>query len=181
MISTELTFTKGKITRELNGDYNIMLVVSKQEQSNMDPLNELLNDEKLKTCTIDHKKKKRSLNANAYCWKLCTEIANVLRTSKDDVYLCMLKRYGQSSVVSVVESAAELFKRSVKYCEDFGEADLNGKHFKHIKVFMGSSEYDTKQMAILIDGIVSEAKALGISTMTPAEIEKLKSSWQFNQ
>jgi len=181
VINIELTFTKGKITREFSGDYEVTLIVPKQEQSNMEPLNALLNDDKLKACTIEHKKKKRSLNANAYCWKLCTEIANVLRSSKDEVYLSMIKRYGQSSVVSVVEQAAELFKRTVKYCEDFGDADLNGKHFKHIKVFMGSSEYDTRQMAILIDGIVSEAKALGISTMTPAEIDKLKDSWQFNQ
>jgi len=181
VINIELTFTKGKITREFSGDYEVTLIVPKQEQSNMEPLNELLNDDKLKACTIEHKKKKRSLNANAYCWKLCTEIANVLRSSKDEVYLSMIKRYGQSSVVSVVEQAAELFKRTVKYCEDFGDADLNGKHFKHIKVFVGSSEYDTRQMAILIDGIVSEAKALGISTMTPAEIDKLKDSWQFNQ
>lgn len=181
MIKIELTFINGKITQQFKGDFEVTLIVPKEEKNNIEPLNELLNDDKLKACTIDHKKKKRSLNANAYCWKLCTEIANALRSSKDEVYLCMLKRYGQSSVVSVVEQAAELFKRSVKYCEDFGDADLNGKHFKHVKVFMGSSEYDTKQMAILIDGIVSEAKALGISTMTPAEIEKLKSSWQFNQ
>ena len=174
----ELTFTKGKITREMNGDFNVMLTVPKVEQSNIEPLNTLLNDDKLKTCTIDHKKKKRSLNANAYCWKLCTEIANVLRSNKDDVYLSMLKQHGQSSVVSVVEQAAEVFKKSVKYCEDFGESELNGKNFKHIKVFMGSSEYGTREMAILIDGIVSEAKELNICTMTPREIEQLKEQWR---
>jgi len=177
----EVTVKTGKITKELNGDFEVTLIVPRQEQGNVEPLNELLNDDKLKTCTIERKKKKRSLNANAYCWKLCTEIANVLRSNKDDVYLCMLKRYGQSSVVSVVEPAANLFMKSVKYCEEFGESELNGKLFKHIKVFMGSSEYDTRQMAILIDGIVSEAKELKICTMTPAEIEKLKSSWQFSQ
>lgn len=177
MINIELTFTKGKIAQQFKGDFEVTLTVPKEEKYNMEPLNELLNDEKLKTCIIDHKKRKRSLNANAYCWKLCTEIANVLRTDKDSVYLSMLKRYGQSSVVSVVEQAAELFKRSIKYCEDFGESDLNGKHFKHIKVFMGSSEYDTKQMAILIDGIISEAKELKICTMTPKEIEQLKEQW----
>jgi hypothetical protein len=173
----ELTFTKGKITRELSGDYEVTLIVPKQEQSKVEALNELLNDEKLKECKIDHKKKKRSLNANAYCWKLCTEIADVLRTSKDEIYLKMLKRYGQSSVVSVVEPAADLFMRSVKYYEEFGESELNGKMFKHIKVFMGSSEYDTKQMSILIDGIVSECKDLKINTMTPAEIQALKEQW----
>lgn len=173
----ELTFTKGNITRDLSGDYHVTVIIPKEEKNNIEPLNDLLNDDKLKACTIDHKKKKRSLNANSYTWKLCTEIANVLRTSKEEVYISMLKRYGQSSVISVVDQAAELFKRSVKYCENFGESELNGKNFKHIKVFMGSSEYDTRQMSILIDGIVSEAKELNICTMTPREIEQLKEQW----
>jgi hypothetical protein len=128
-------------------------------------------------CTIKQHRNKRSLNANSYAWLLINEVANVLRLSKEEVYLQMLKRYGQSSVVSVVESAAETFKKSVKYCEDFGEAELNGKKFIHIKVYAGSSTYDSKEMSILIDGIVSEAKELGIETMTPAEIEKLKGAW----
>lgn len=44
----ELTFTKGKITRQFSGDYEVTLIVPKQEESNMEPLNELLNNEKLK-------------------------------------------------------------------------------------------------------------------------------------
>lgn len=176
----EITITKGNITRDFTGDYHITLIAPKEEQGNMEPLNELLNDEKIKVCKIDHKKKKRSLNANAYAWAIITQIADVLRSSKEEVYLQMLKRYGPSSVVSVVEEAAEVFKKSVKYCEEFGQSVLNDKNFVHIKVYMGSSEFDTKQMSIFIDGIVNEATELKIPTMTPSEIEKLKSSWQFN-
>lgn len=43
-------------------------------------------------------RKKRSLNANAYCWKLCTEIGNITRLSKEEVYFNMLKHYGQSEL-----------------------------------------------------------------------------------
>lgn len=178
MINTELTFTKGKITREFSGDYEVTLIVPKQEESNMEPLNELLNDEKLKECKIGHKKKKRSLDANAYAWKLITEIANVLRASKDEIYIRMLKRYGQSSVVSVVDEAVPIFLKSVKYSEEFGHGTVNGKDFTHLKVFVGSSEYDTKEMAILIDGIVSEAQELKICTLTPAELEVMKGAWK---
>lgn len=173
----ELTFTKGKITRQFSGDYEVTLIVPKQEESNMEPLNELLNDEKLKECKIDHKKKKRSLNANAYCWKLCTEIANVLRASKDDIYVNVLKKYGQSSIVSVLDEAVPIFMKSVKYAEEFGKGTINDKSFTHIKVFMGSSEYDTKEMSILIDGIVSDATELKIPTITPKEIERIKEQW----
>lgn len=176
----EITITKGNITRDFTGDYHITLIAPKEEQGNMGPLNELLNDEKVKTCKIDHKKKKRSLNANSYAWLIITEIANKLRISKEEVYLQMLKRYGQSSVISIVSEAVPVFMKSVKYAEEFGKGTVNGKDFTHIKVYMGSSEMDTKEMAILIDGIVSEATELKIPTMTPSEIEKLKSSWQFN-
>lgn len=176
----ELTFSKGHITRDFTGDYHVTVIVSKDQERNMEPLNELLNDEKLKACKIDHKKKRRSLNANAYAWAIITQIADVLRSSKEEIYLQMLKRYGPSSVVSIVEDAAEIFKKSVKYCEEFGQSVLNDKNFVHIKVFMGSSEFDTKQMSIFIDGIVNEATELKIPTMTPSEIEKLKNSWQFN-
>jgi hypothetical protein len=48
--------------------------------------------------------------------------------------------------------------------------ELNGKTFTHYRLIIGSSEYDTKQMAQFIDGIVSEAKELGIETLTPAEL-----------
>ncbi len=173
----ELTFISGKITRQFNGDYEATFIVSKDQEHNMEPLNELLNDEKVKTCKIGHYKKKRSLNSNSYAWTLITQIADKLRSSKEEVYLQMLKRYGPSSVVSIVEEAAEVFEKSVKYSERFGESILNDKNFIHIKVFMGSSEFDTKQMAIFIDGIVSEATDLKIPTMTPGELERIKEQW----
>lgn len=120
-------------------------------------------------------RQKRSLNANAYCWKLLTEIANIVRASKDAVYLEMLKRYGQREMISVLAHIP--ISEYVKYCEEAGESTLNGKLFKHYYVYKGSSEYDTREMSIFIDGVVDEAKELGIQTMTPNEIARLKSLW----
>jgi len=128
-------------------------------------------------CEIGQKKEKRSLNANSYAWTLLTKIADVLRTSKEEEYLKALKKYGQSQVVSVIKDGVELLKRSVKYCEEFGESTLNGKEFVHIKVYTGSSEFDKREMAIFIDGIISDCKELDIETMTPNEIERLKNAW----
>lgn len=39
-------------------------------------------------------KKKRSLDANAYAWVLMSKIAAILRTSKEEIYEEMLRRYG---------------------------------------------------------------------------------------
>lgn len=120
-------------------------------------------------------RKNRSLNANAYAWKLITDIANTVNASKEAVYMTMLKRYGQSELISVLSHI--LIDGYLKYYEEAGESTLNGKSFKHYKIYKGSSEYDTREMAILIDGIVSEAKELGIPTETPEEIERIKSLW----
>lgn len=111
-------------------------------------------------------------------WQLVSQIADVLRTSKEEVYLTMLKRYGQSSVVSVVDSAADIFKKTVKYYEEFGSSVLNGKNFIHFKVYIGSSDMSTKEMSIFLDGVVQEANELKIPTMTPKELLKLKVEWR---
>ena len=124
---------------------------------------------------IDRYREKRSLNANNYAWKLITEIGNKLNISKEDVYFLMLKRYGQSEMVSVLSHIP--IEKFVKYCEKAGETILNGKSFTHYKVYKGSSEFDKREMSIFIDGIVEEAKDLNIQTDTPDQIAQMKSLW----
>ena len=122
-------------------------------------------------------KQKRSLNANAYAWQLMTQMGNALRMSKEEVYLDMLKHYGQGGTISVLEKFAENFKRTYKYHESLGKSELKGKMFEHFRFWVGSSEYNTEEMSILIDGIVQEAKNLNIETLTPLELARLKDEW----
>lgn len=124
---------------------------------------------------IKRHREKRSLNANAYAWALITEVANLLRSDKDTIYLEMLKRYGQSEIVSILSHIDP--KGYFKYYTVFGAGRVNGKEFTHYKIYKGSSEYDTREMAILIDGIISEAKGLGIETATPEEVSRMKEEW----
>lgn len=123
--------------------------------------------------TVKKYREKRSLDANAYLWALITKIANALRESKEDIYLDCLKAYGQGGAVSVEQKYAEDFKRSYKYHEHLGTSDLNGKTFEHFRFWVGSSEYNTEEMSILIDGVVREAKNLGIETMPEEELKSL--------
>ena len=135
----------------------------------------LYNQDKDKIFDIKEHKEKRSLNANNYACKLITEIANVLRKSKEEVYLEMLKSYGQCEMISIVSSVD--VKGYFKYYEEAGRSFLNGKEFTHYKIYKGSSEFNTKEMSVLIDGIVQEAKNLDIETMTPSQLAELKSLW----
>jgi hypothetical protein len=58
------------------------------------------------------------------------------------------------------------------FTEDVGKCKtLDGYHT--ILAYYGSSEYDSKQMARLIEEVVDECKEQGIETMTPAELEEL--------
>lgn len=145
-----------------------------EKKAAMDLYDELNTVEKL-SIDIDKYREKRSLNSNSYAWKLITEIANATMRSKEEVYFKMLKEYGQSELVSVLASIN--VKGYFKYYEEAGESSLKGKLFKHYKVYKGSSEFDTREMSVFIDGIVYEAEDLGIQTMTPNEIARLKSMW----
>ena len=175
----ELNFLKGTIRQEFMGDYELLLTVPKDQKSVIEPLYDLLTDDKVKTVRIDHYKKKRSLNANNYLWQIVTQIADKLRASKEEIYLQMLKRYGQSAMYTLLDEVVPTLPKTFKYYEIVREhAELNGKLYTHVKVFIGSSFYDTREMSILIDGVISEAEALGIPTITPAEIQRLKDNWK---
>ena len=120
-------------------------------------------------------REKRSLNANSFLWGLCNELGNKLRTSKEEVYLNCLRHYGQSEIVSVISTAN--VKGIFKYYDEIGQSEVKGKTFTHYKVYKGSSEYDTLEMSILLDGVVEEAKLQGIQVLSASEIDLLKREW----
>lgn len=121
---------------------------------------------------IKEYKPKRSKSQNAYMWEIISKIADIQRLSKEDVYLQMLKDYGQSEIISMLSTINP--KGYLKYYEEIGNGQVNGKDFTHYKVYKGSSEYDSKEMSILIDGVIQEAKQLDIETLTPQQIAEMR-------
>ena len=166
IVSLDLEYLnhKPKLTLELSNQYDILT----------EEFSKLKESEEIDIELSEHKEK-RSLNANSYAWALIGKIADALRSSKEEVYLNMLKRYGQSEIVSILSSID--VEGYFKYYEVAGESILNNKQFTHYKIYKGSSEYNTKEMSVLIDGIVSEAKDLNIETLPPYEIERIKNLW----
>lgn len=120
-------------------------------------------------------RKKRSNNANSYLWELCTQIGNKINLSKNEVYLQMLKDYGQSMLIPVLKG--EVPNRITKYYEFECSSQLNGKDADWYKCYVGSSDYDTYEMNVLLNGVVQEAKNLGIKTKEDYELEKLIEEW----
>lgn len=105
----------------------------------------------------------RTQSQNAIAWALITLIANELRKSKEEVYLDMLKDYGQSMLIPVPKGEKPIFKYSIYKSSSI----LNGKEADWYLILKGSSEFDTKEMSIFIDGIVQECNNIGI----PVEIK----------
>lgn len=120
---------------------------------------------------------KRSLNANALFWKGCGLIAQATNRDNWSVYIDLLKDYGEFTYIVVKPQAVEKFKEMYRLCEEVGEIEINGKKGMQLLCFYGSSTYDKKQMARLIDGMMQEINSLDIEFETEADITKAVNDW----
>lgn len=146
-------------------------------------LNDKYRGKKIKV-DIKEDRKGRSLDANAYCWVLCDKIAAELKIPKVDVYRQAVRDYGVSVNQLLPTEGIDRFVhdwegetgRYGKCCDVMNESRQH-IGYTWVRVFYGTSDYDTKEMSIFLDGLVSDAQELGIETATPDEIERLKQLW----
>ena len=122
--------------------------------------------------TVKERKRKRSLTQNAYYWSLLNQLARVLGYPDDEVHRTMLATYGVCEVFSVREDVP--LKGYFRYYDVIGTGQVNGRLFKHVRVWKGSSEMDSKEFSHLLDGMRQECQAQGIPVMTPEETAQLK-------
>lgn len=163
----------------LTGDYLVTFSTSELPASIKD-----VNKQDYLSIRAVKKRKKRSLDSNAYAWALISKMADVLHSSKDEVYHEMLRLYGQyetdetgQAVLITVRSGINLDNHGI--CgKRVGTGILNGKEHTCYMVMRGSSTYDTKEMSDFIDGVVLEANELGIDTIPRVELEKMKAKWR---
>lgn len=129
-------------------------------------------------------KEKRSLNANAYCWVLCDKVAKELSKdgpiiTKEKIYQDAILNIGTFQAMIVEEKAFEDFKR-IWEKQGLGflirEVSRKDKCVK-VQAYYGSSTYNTKEMSLLIELLLQQAKELNIETKPQAEINSLLESW----
>ena len=140
----------------------------------------LFNQDKEKVFEIKEHKVKRSLNANAYCWVLMNKIADAIKSTKEEVYREYIKNKGIFRLITMNKEATDTFirvwqEKGLGWICDTSESKYEG--MVDVVAYYGTSSYNTKQMANFIDYVVDEAKNLGIETLPPDEIERLKSLW----
>ena len=178
--------SKGKlinVTRDiLSGKLNVTFQLSTEP---IDELNELAKMDAVDIVAKKHKKK-RSLDANAYFHVLVGKIADKIHISKTHCKNILIGRYGQQEFLEdgkpiVIKSnvgVEKMLEQEFLHTVPCGTKLENGIEVVFYKVFRGSHTYDTKEMSILIDGTVQEAKDLGIETIPPEELERMVSKWR---
>ena len=126
-------------------------------------------------------KKPRSLDANAYCWALCTEISKAVGVTKEEVYRDAIKGVGEHTPLPIREDAVDEFKRIWAghgvgwFVEVVDDSKLPG--FKLCFAYQGSSVYTVEQMSRLIDALKQDAEAVGIDTISEREKSLLLEAW----
>ena len=142
---------------------------------------EELKDAELDITAKKHRNK-RSLDANAYAWVLMQKISEKVHKSKWEVYLDLLQEYSRAFTFLIVKpKAVEKVMQMYRTCIDHGDITVNGQTGHQLQVFFGSSTFDTKEMSVFLDGVISTAQDLNIPTETPAEIERMKAAWDANK
>ena len=157
-----------------DGDILVIATVSKTE-----PIQDLLDkfEPNKFELIIEKRKKKRSLDANAALWEMLTKMAAVLRTTKDELYLEMLDRYGVFTHIVVKPNVVERVISEWKTVRELGEVTINGKTGIQLQCFFGSSTYDSKEFSVLLDGVISEAKEIGVPFISSEEKARMLEEW----
>lgn len=149
--------------------YSITLSVN--EKSALPEFDSIKDKEKL-SVEIKEYRAKRSLDANALLWACLSEIAVALRADKWDIYLMMLKRYGKYTYICVKPSVVDAVKAQWRECEEIGMVNINGQEAVQLLCYFGSSTYDSKEFAVLLDGVIYEMKELGLDTPVDEDMRR---------
>lgn len=121
---------------------------------------------------------KRSLDANAYFHVLVGKIADALTISKAKAKNVLICKYGQPQLLP--DGSIMVYKSNAPEEFMWEQESTHAIPVKYeekatfYKIYRGSHTYDTKEMSVLIDGTVADAKELGIETLPPAELARMK-------
>ena len=160
---------KGYITRVFHDCKSKRYILTVETEARAEEVGELIS-EKPYRITLKKWSERRSLDSNSYFWVLASKMADVVGTSKEEMYEQLLQRYGL-----VDEDVVITVKASVDMSKIEGHWHLlksDGKWSGYIRI-KGTSEYTRAEMARFLDMVVDEAKELGVETLPPEELERM--------
>ena len=123
-------------------------------------------------------REKRSLDANGLLWVCIDKIAEALRSDKWDVYKTMIRRYGVFTYGIFREAHADQIREAFRGSEEVGRVTVNGEEAVQLLLYIGSSQYNTKEFSRLLDGVISEMEEMGLETPDQEETRRLLEEWK---
>lgn len=164
---------EGVVRNFITGKYDITFEL---DEGNISEIDKLIG-KKLRVIAKIFRQK-RSLDSNAYAWHLMQEIAESIGSTKDAVYIDMLQKYSRAFTHMIVHpEVIPRLAEDYRVVIDLGEVLVNGKIGHQIQLYFGSSKFDTKEMSVFLDGIISECRDLGIDVIPQSDIDKLNAEW----
>jgi hypothetical protein len=164
-----------------SGDMEITFKVPRSSRAMIEEAMRELKDKPL-SIEVKQWRERRSLDANAYAWVLIDRIAEVMRQGRTEVYRRYIKDVpGASQTVCVpTKAVAQLLHGWEHNGLGWTTETMTSKlpDCTNVILFYGSSTFDTRQMSVMIDLIVQDAKALGIETLTPSELDRIKEDYE---
>lgn len=140
-----------------------------------------LKDDKEYILTVKEHKQKRSLNANSYAWTLLDKLAEKLRIGKTELYKAYIKEIGGNNTLVCVQDIAvddlisNWHSHGIGWIAETEKSKLDG--CTNVRLYYGSSVYDTAQMSRLIELIIQDCRENDIEYLTPAELERMLKEW----
>ena len=138
-----------------------------------------LQNGKVFECTICDFKQKRSLNANAYFHLLVDKLAKNFSVGADVMKKKLVLEYGAVAYDSLGKKVGIKIPKSVNVDDFYPYAKWFGEEEKlnHYIFYKQTHTLDSKEMAKLIDGVVSECKEAGIETLDEKQLKNMVSKW----
>lgn len=126
---------------------------------------------------IKEHRKKRSQDANAKLWALINELSDKLHIPPDEIYQGYIPDVGNNFQIVPVKPE-NIAQWTSDWCrghigrmvDDMGPCmskDLVGYH--NLKLYRGSSEYDTATFSRLLELVIQDCRQLGIETLSERE------------
>lgn len=169
------------LTRGLDGEYQLTIGT---RDAGILALWDDLHDKDI-AAEIKRYRRRRSLDANAYAWLLIDKLAETLGRSKVDVYREAIRGIGGvSDTCCVTDRAVDNLvggweHNGLGWFAETMPSKIVG--CTNVVLYRGSSTYDSRQMAALIDHLIQDCEAVGIPTITPQEIASLNYAWSDNK
>lgn len=155
----------------------VEVTISTYNQTILEELENFRNKNKELSVTIKRKSQKRTKDSNSYLWHLCEEIAKVINSDKDSVYLDMLGKYGVFTHIVVKPNIVDRVKEKWRLVKELGEVTINGNTGTQLQCYFGSSTYTQEEMSRMLKGVVNEAHDLGISTLEDEDLNSMIKEW----